>query len=64
LDFHTLHDIMVTVGFRQIKERWRSGGKMVYWLYEKAEPLDVVPDRCKKKQVLKSGNRNNFCVLL
>lgn len=57
---------MRVLSFKPIKKRWREGGKMAYWLFQKAEPvaeLDHTPYH--KKVVLRAGNdRNNFCILL
>ncbi|KAJ7771779.1 nucleolus protein [Mycena metata] len=55
--------LMEAVGFFQIKERWKPGGKMIYSFYQKrmtpgfSEPF-------AKKTVLRQGDRNNFCILL
>ena len=56
---------MNIVGFVKLKEKWREGGKMVYYLYQKqssSTPEDMTP--FSKKQVLKTGSRNNFAILL
>lgn len=55
---------MKVVGFTEVKERWRQGGKMVYWLFRKLEPDIRELDRFRKKTVLLEGNRNNFSILL
>jgi len=65
--------LMNTVGFRMVRERWKAGGKVGYWLFEK-EITRVIPslssprEKAKiftKKVVLREGaNRNNFCILL
>ena len=56
---------MTVVGFKQIQSKWREGGKMVYYLFQKQEP-SVPHDRVlfSKKQELRTGPRNNFAVLL
>jgi 25S rRNA (adenine2142-N1)-methyltransferase len=65
---------MNTIGFEMVKERWKVGGKVGYWLFEKKEIMGVIPtlssprDKATnftKKVVLREGaNRNNFCILL
>jgi 25S rRNA (adenine2142-N1)-methyltransferase len=65
--------LMNTVGFWMVRERWKAGGKVGYWLFEKEIPR-VIPTlssprenapKFTKKVVLREGaNRNNFCILL
>ncbi|EIM82491.1 uncharacterized protein STEHIDRAFT_161028 [Stereum hirsutum FP-91666 SS1] len=38
----SLNTLMQHIGFRQVHERWKPGGKMAYWLYEKVE-IEVEP---------------------
>ncbi|KAJ3536933.1 hypothetical protein NMY22_g5820 [Coprinellus aureogranulatus] len=65
LTFEHFESLMAVVGFNQIREKWREGGKMVYYLYQKQEP-SIVPERSlfAKKRELRTGARNNFAVLL
>ncbi|KAL0947317.1 hypothetical protein HGRIS_013436 [Hohenbuehelia grisea] len=63
LTFEHLNSLMTTIGFAELKSKWKEGGKMAYWLYGKDEPLPI-NGRFHKKQELRSGNRNNFCILL
>ncbi|KAJ7470348.1 nucleolus protein [Mycena latifolia] len=55
--------LMEALGFFQVKERWKEGGKMIYSFYQKrltpgfTEPFG-------KKTVLRQGDRNNFSILL
>lgn len=54
---------MESIGFTEIRERWRENGKMGYWLYQK----NVLPKPSRsfaKKTVLRSGHRNNFVILV
>ncbi len=41
---------------------------MAYWLYRKVEPVGATPESefapYMKKTVVRSGNRNNFSILL
>ncbi|KDQ60602.1 hypothetical protein JAAARDRAFT_55330 [Jaapia argillacea MUCL 33604] len=63
LTFDHLKGLMGVVGFTLLKERWKTGGKMAYWIYRKtSSDLDRVP--FQKKVVLSQGNRNNFSILL
>ncbi|KAJ7756827.1 nucleolus protein [Mycena maculata] len=55
--------LMEAVGFRQVKERWKKGGKMFYALYEKSTQANT--ELFRKKTILREGaNRNNFAILL
>ena len=60
--------LMRCVGFEQVHARWKDGGKMAYWLYRRKPRLasatyeDHV--RYEKKTVFRTGNRNNFVILL
>jgi len=57
--------LMKTLGFVELKRRWKKGGKMAYWLFQKYreyQPQDF--ERFLRKSVLRSGNRNNFSILL
>lgn len=60
-------ELMDTIGFSQLEERWKPGGKMIYWLYEKQSPPEKkrAGERFGRKKVLRLGrNRNNFHVVL
>lgn len=62
-----MKELMAAVGFHQLEERWRPGGKMVYWLYQKKTPQPekvFFDERFSKKVVLRQGNRNNFHILV
>ncbi len=60
--------LMDALAFTQLKSRWKTGGKMAYWLFQKTTPQhNAGPDlaRYQKKQVLRTGgDRNNFAILL
>ena len=57
--------LMKCVGFERVKERWRVGGKMGYWLFRKVDPISLEEDAYGRKSVLRSGRtRNNFAILL
>ncbi|KAF8894424.1 putative methyltransferase-domain-containing protein [Infundibulicybe gibba] len=64
LTIEHLRALMSAAGFEQIKERWRQGGKMIYWLYQKRDLSGAPSQSFGKKSVLKQGNRNNFSILL
>lgn len=56
---------MKCVGFEKIKERWRVGGKMAYWLFRKVNITSSEGSAYERKSTLRSGNtRNNFAILL
>ncbi|KAJ7286028.1 putative methyltransferase-domain-containing protein [Mycena rebaudengoi] len=55
--------LMDAIGFSQVKERWKAGGKMIYTLYRKQDTPNFI-DPFTKKTVLRQGNRNNFSILL
>ena len=62
-----LQHLMTTLSYTEVKSRWKEGGKMAYWLFQKAESdnksdSEFAPYR--KKTVVRSGNRNNFSILL
>lgn len=57
--------LMKHVGFEKIKERWRAGGKMIYWLFRKVDSTSSEDSAYERKSILRSGKmRNNFAVLL
>jgi len=62
MSFEHLELIMSTIGFTEVKRKWRQGGKMAYWLYRKTGPLKT--DEVRKKAVCQGGKRNNFCIVL
>ncbi|TFK25051.1 nucleolus protein [Coprinopsis marcescibilis] len=67
MTFERFQELMTCVGFVQIQEKWREGGKMIYYLYRKGPPdITNVPGLSKfgRKEVLRRGNRNNFAILL
>lgn len=56
---------MKRVGFEKIKERWRVGRKMGYWLFRKVNAISLEEPAYERKSVLRSGRmRNNFAILL
>ncbi|KAH9060047.1 putative methyltransferase-domain-containing protein [Lactarius vividus] len=60
-----MKELMDTIGFHQLEERWRPGGKMAYWLYQKKTPHEgCLGERFSKKKVHRQGNRNNFHILV
>jgi len=62
MSFEHLELIMSTIGFTEVKRKWRQGGKMAYWLYRKTGPLKT--DEVRKEAVCQGGKRNNFCIVL
>jgi len=64
LDIYRLEGILTAIGFDKVKERWKPGGKVAYWLYRKGL-LAGDPTQYAKKSVVREGaSRNNFCILL
>ncbi|KAI9509970.1 nucleolus protein [Russula earlei] len=59
-------ELMDAVGFSRLEERWRPGGKMIYWLYRRRPtPEKWAGKPFGKKEVLRQGgSRNNFHILL
>ena len=56
---------MRCVGFEQVEERCKEGGKVAYWLYRWAEPVGSDIEPWRKKRVMNGGvKRNNFAILL
>lgn len=76
LTFEHLTQLLRYLGFEQVKERWKEGGKMAYWLFRKVASQEddhtikstsitgVDGRRFGKKVALREGKRNNFCILL
>ncbi|KAH9946328.1 nucleolus protein [Epithele typhae] len=60
--------LMETIGFEEIRSRWKEGGKMAYWLFRRtARPASLSEQQhtlYDKKTTFRTGNRNNFVVLL
>ena len=64
MDFDRLDNLMSAIGFVEVKRRWKASGKMAYWMYAKGGGAILATEAFKKKTVLKTGNRNNFSILL
>jgi 25S rRNA (adenine2142-N1)-methyltransferase len=65
MSFEHFTRLLETLGFSELKCRWKKGGKMAYWLYRKQrKPRQEEFGDFVKKAVLRHGNRNNFAVLL
>ena len=64
LTMEHMKELMDAIGFHQLEERWRPGGKMVYCLYQKKPSQKGFGERFSKKEVLRQGNRNNFHILI
>ncbi|ORX38849.1 nucleolus protein [Kockovaella imperatae] len=61
----SLRNLMRCVGFEQVEERWKEGGKVGYWLYTWRDPTESNIERWGRKRVLVEGpKRNNFAILL
>lgn len=56
-------EIMKAVGFTLARERFRTGGKVIYSLWRRTQPQQT--HGLDKKRLLNDGKkRNNFCILL
>ncbi|KIK65513.1 hypothetical protein GYMLUDRAFT_357695 [Collybiopsis luxurians FD-317 M1] len=66
LDFEHFASLMMCLGFTEVQNHWRKGGKMVYYLFQKKTSgrLPSVPEQFIKKRILRQGDRNNFSILL
>lgn len=66
VDASYVERLMNALSFKQVKTRWKEGGKMAYWLFQKVRPEGPTDTRAfAKKAVLRTGNdRNNFSILL
>ncbi|KAF9475069.1 nucleolus protein [Pholiota conissans] len=66
ITFDHLKSLMESIGFAEVKERWKRNGKMGYWLYRKThQPLEYESPRSfTTKVILRTGQRNNFAILL
>jgi 25S rRNA (adenine2142-N1)-methyltransferase len=56
--------LMNSIGFEEIKDKWKKGSKMAYWLYRKRDKPPSFGVQYDKKTVLRGGNRNNFVILV
>ncbi|KAJ8519909.1 hypothetical protein ONZ45_g3242 [Pleurotus djamor] len=63
LTFDHLRGFMSSIGFEELKSRWKAGGKMVYLLYTKGQPNTDDTNDYSRKKVLRTGNRNNFSII-
>ncbi|TCD61126.1 hypothetical protein EIP91_009006 [Steccherinum ochraceum] len=63
----SFHELMEALSFKRLQSRWKNGGKMAYWLYQKTnwavEGRGIDP-KFQSKTVLRQGDRNNFSILL
>ena len=60
--------LMAAVGFEKLHSRWKEGGKMAYWLLRRVGRTvsTTYQDHVlyEKKTVFRTGDRNNFVILL
>lgn len=61
--------LMGLIGFDAIKNRWKDGGKMAYWVFRKSSrspssSATVLAPFEKKQELRQGSNRNNFAILL
>ena len=55
---------MTAVGFEKLKEKWKQGGKIIYWLFQKGTQPAECDEALHKRVVLRQGDRNNFSIIL
>ena len=55
---------MEAVGFTEIKSKWKRGGKMAYWLYQKSGLVSGIIKPPRKTVLRQGANRNNFAIVL
>jgi len=63
LTIEHLRSLMDVIGLTELNSRWKSGGKMAYWLYRKSTPNEDFT-RFRRKEVFLRGKRNNYAILL
>ncbi|KAJ7445779.1 putative methyltransferase-domain-containing protein [Mycena galericulata] len=56
--------MMEALGFVQVNERFKVGGKMLYSLYRKGAKSNSDTEPFTKKTTIRLGDRNNFSILL
>jgi 25S rRNA (adenine2142-N1)-methyltransferase len=65
ITFEHLKSLMLSIGFSEVRNRWRQKGKMAYWLYKKTTISEIQPSSTfDKRVVLRQGRRNNFAITL
>ncbi|KAK4683695.1 25S rRNA (adenine2142-N1)-methyltransferase, partial [Tremellales sp. Uapishka_1] len=70
MSLSSLQCLMACIGFELVKERWKPGGKVGYWLYRWKEVdlgIDTADERerWRKKTIENEGpKRNNFAIVL
>ncbi|KZO94287.1 nucleolus protein [Calocera viscosa TUFC12733] len=58
-----LKSLMDAIGFDLVKERWKPGGKVAYWLWKKHQGGGDAEGFGKKKVLREGASRNNFAIL-
>ncbi|EJF62440.1 nucleolus protein [Dichomitus squalens] len=60
--------LMYAIGFEKLLSRWKDGGKMAYWLFRRSRLSTSATYQkhalYEKKTVFRTGDRNNFVILL
>lgn len=61
----SFRQIVTAVGFSLVKEQWREGGKVAYWLFRRvpAGPPVKLEDWSTKKLINDGPGRNNFSII-
>jgi 25S rRNA (adenine2142-N1)-methyltransferase len=64
LSIDHLTGLMLSIGYRKIRERWKGDKGVTYWLFERCMPEKGEVDWTKKRILEDGGGKNNFAVQL
>jgi 25S rRNA (adenine2142-N1)-methyltransferase len=65
LDTNSLLSLMKESGYRLVRERWKPGAKVGYWLWSREAKPDEVDERWRRKVQIHQGSKmNNFAITL
>lgn len=59
-------ELVTAVGFRLVKQQWKEGGKVAYWLFQWAPtgPQEALQRWSSKRLVNDGPGRNNFSIVV
>lgn len=62
----SFNELVTAIGFRMVKQHWREGGKVAYWLFQWAPtPAPETLKRWSSKKLINDGpGRNNFSIVV
>lgn len=59
MTFEHLTQLMNAIGFEKVRERWKEGGKMAYWLFQKRSIGSLIRNTAeRRKPELRNDNIN------